>query len=343
MTQMVEQQDVLDPPVGMGGDEDAASVILLIDDDPLVAESLRRMLEVYDDLEVVYCADAGEAIEMAEEVEPKVILLDIIMPDIDGLTVLKYLRANESTRDIPVVALSAREEPKMKARFFQMGGNDYMVKLPDEMELMARARYHCKAYTTLLQRDQAYEALSSSQTKLAEANLALERLASTDALTGLQNRRLFDIEIDKMWRACRRREMPLSVALMDIDFFKKCNDVYGHQHGDEVLQKVASIIQEHSRRPHDMAARYGGEEFVVLFPDTDLEGATSVIERIREAVAQKELDNEGADLGYVTISGGVFSMVPDASHDPEYIVGRADEALYRAKEQGRNRVIAEQE
>ncbi len=316
-------------------------LVLLIDDDPMVAEALRLMVEGEDDLRMHYCSDASTALDVAEQLKPTVILLDMVMPDIDGLTLLRYLRVNEATQSVPVLALSMKDDAKLKADIFSAGGNDYLIKLPESIELLARIRYHSQCYIRLLQRDEAFRALDISQRKLAASNIKLQQLASMDGLTGIPNRRTFQETIDTEWERATRDGDPLSLIMMDIDFFKKCNDHYGHQHGDEVLRRVAKALAGCIKRPADMVARYGGEEFAVLLPATDLEGAAKVGEQLRSTVEGLKLENAKSQVcDWVTISLGVASCIPIPGEiETEQLIKRADEALYEAKEQGRNRVI----
>ncbi len=315
-------------------------MVLLIDDDPIVSEALCHMLDSEEDINHHYCSNPLTAISTAETVKPTVILLDMIMPEVDGITVLRYLRANKRTRDIPVVVLSAKEEPERKARVFAAGGNDYLIKLPEKIELLARIRYHSQSYMTLLQRDEAFRALRASQKKLSEINFKLEQLASSDGLTGLANRRHFDETFEVEWRRAVRIKGWLSLILFDIDFFKKCNDCYGHQAGDDVLKKVAGAIKDSSHRASDLAARYGGEEFVVLLPGTDPEGAGSLAEKIRKNVEALGIEHRDSPVSpVITISGGIASATADIDTARESLISAADQALYRAKEGGRNRVV----
>ncbi len=176
--------------------------------------------------------------------------------------------------------------------------------------------------------------------ELELANKELERLAVVDGLTQIANRRHFDEALDKEWKSHRRRGAPLSVVLCDIDFFKAYNDTYGHLKGDEVLCLVASSIQAALSRPNDMVARYGGEEFVMLLPDTSLSGATDVAERMRRIICELHVEHQASPHGELSLSLGVASMTPSDSSNKSQLVGRADESLYRAKGNGRNRVEA---
>ncbi|WP_419835254.1 response regulator [Endozoicomonas atrinae] len=192
-------------------------LVLLIDDDPTVAEALHLMLENEDDLRMHYCSDASTALDVAAKLRPTVILLDMVMPDISGLMLLRYLRVGEFSRSVPVIALSMKDDAKLKADVFNAGGNDYLIKLPEPVELLARIRYHSDCYIRLLQRNEAFKALDVSQRKLAESNIKLQQLASMDGLTGIPNRRTFQETIQTEWERVTDSGKPLSLIMMDID------------------------------------------------------------------------------------------------------------------------------
>lgn len=320
-------------------------LVMLIDDDPVMAEALSLMLKEEDDIEMHYCPDPCNALSVAEKVQPTLILLDMVMPDIDGLTLLSFLRVNEATRQTPIVALSMNEEATLKANVFIKGGNDYLVKLPDKIEMLARMRYHSESYIRMLQRDDAFSALSVSQRKLAASNLRLQQLTMLDALTSIANRRQFEEAVTIEWRRAIRDKTSLSIVMADVDHFKNCNDHYGHQHGDEVLRQVARTMENSVKRPADLTARYGGEEFIILLPNTSKEGAIKVAERLRSEVEALHLEHAGSAVSpWVTISLGVATINPgidDRGH--QSLVREADRALYQAKKQGRNRVVLAKE
>src|SRR5882724_7928890 len=202
-------------------------MVLLVDDQAMMCEAIRRSLANQPDIDFHYCSDPNEAIVVANQIRPTVILQDLVMPEIDGLTLVGRFRPNPSTRDIPIIVLSTNENPQVKSQAFALGANDYLVKLPDKAELIARINYHSKAYLNQLQRDEAYRALRESQQRLMEANLALQRLTSVDGLTGLSNRRYFDEYAEGEWNRSIRSKNPLSVLMIDVDHFKQYNDNYG--------------------------------------------------------------------------------------------------------------------
>jgi diguanylate cyclase (GGDEF)-like protein/PAS domain S-box-containing protein len=190
-------------------------------------------------------------------------------------------------------------------------------------------------------RKRTEDALAAANAKLETANLLLRRMAHQDGLTGLANRRRFDELLDEEFRRARRHELPLGVVLLDVDCFKLYNDHYGHLAGDQCLISISRAVEGATRRPGDQAARYGGEEIVVLLPVTDLAGTVAIAERIREAVSMLAIAHPGSPDGIVTISAGASSMIPIRSDTvPAELVSAADQALYRAKAEGRNRVCA---
>jgi two-component system chemotaxis family response regulator WspR len=193
-----------------------------------------------------------------------------------GLSLVRQYRVYPVTKDVPIVVLSTKEEPLVKSEAFAAGANDYLVKLPDKIELLARIRYHSKAYRNQLQRDEAFRALRDSQQRLIEANIELQRLNNVDALTGASNRKHFNEYIEIEWKRAARDQTSLGVLMIDVDDFKKFNDTYGHLVGDEALIKVAEAARKVSGRPADLTARCGGEEFVIVLPGTDLAGAQTV-------------------------------------------------------------------
>jgi two-component system chemotaxis family response regulator WspR len=313
--------------------------VLLIDDQAMIAEAVRRSLASEDDIEFNYCADPTKAIKLASEINTTVILQDLVMPEIDGLMMVRYFRVNKATAKVPIIVLSTKEEASIKSEAFKLGANDYLVKLPDKIELIARIRYHSQAYINQLERDEAFQALEESRAQLAEANQTLQKLSSLDGLTGIANRRSFDETLKKEWHRAMRHEKSIGLVMLDIDFFKSYNDHYGHQGGDDCLKKVAQGLEESLQRETDFLARYGGEEFSAVLPDTDLNGSINVAEKLRQAVKALRIDHAKSKVNdFVSISIGVSSIVPLKGSGPEILIAAADQALYKAKEEGRDLV-----
>ena len=314
--------------------------VLLVDDQPMIAEAVRRALSSEDDIEFHYCQDPTKAIKFASDINSTVILQDLVMPEIDGLMMVRYFRVNKATAKIPIIVLSTKEDATIKSEAFQLGANDYMVKLPEKIEMIARLRYHSRAYINELERDEAFRALEESRTKLAEANRTLKKLSSLDGLTGIANRRSFDEVLQKEWNRAIRNEISIGLIMLDIDFFKLYNDHYGHQGGDDCLKKVASSLTQSIHRDTDFLARYGGEEFSAILPDTDIDGAAKVAEDMRLAIQNLKIEHAKSKVSdIVSISIGVAAFIPERESDPEILIAAADQALYKAKEEGRNRVI----
>jgi two-component system chemotaxis family response regulator WspR len=315
--------------------------VLLVDDQPMIGEDVRRLLNGQPDIHFHFCSTSAEAVETAEKVRPTVILQDLVMPGTDGLTLVRQYRAYRATKDIPIIVLSTKEEPTVKSEAFATGANDYLVKLPDKIELLARIRYHSKAYWNEVERDEAFRALRDSQQRLIEANMELQRLNNVDALTGASNRKHFDEYISTEWRRATREQTSLGVLMIDVDDFKSYNDTYGHLAGDEVLRKIAHTARNILGRPADLTARFGGEEFVIVLPGSALDGAQFVGENVRQGVADLQIPHTGSKVnGFVTISIGAASTVPRRSGTYASLIETADVALYQAKRNGKNCVVA---
>jgi two-component system, chemotaxis family, response regulator WspR len=315
--------------------------VLLVEDQPTLAEWVRATLEEHSDIVVAVCSQAASAVARGCQFRPSVILQDLLMPQLDGFALLERYRKTAELSDVPVVVLSALADVQEKSRAFELGAADYMVKVPHAIELVARVRAHSRAFLLRREREQLAQTLRSTMAELAESNVALSRVAREDGLTQLANRRAFEESLDQEWRRGVRDQKPLSFVLIDIDYFKAYNDRYGHVRGDECLQQVARVVGQGARRASDLALRYGGEEFGLLLPNTPAEGARVVAERVREQVAKLELLHEGRPDGvrHVTASVGVATVIPNAQEQRGVVVEAADAALYQAKRRGRDRVL----
>ncbi len=328
------------PAVTDGASDDLPIMVLLVDDQAIIGEAVRRMLAAVPNLDFHYCASADDAIRVAERTRPTVILQDLVMPGIDGLTLVRQYRAHPALKNIPIVVLSTKDEPETKRTAFTAGANDYLVKLPDSIELIARIRYHSRSYQNLLQRDEAYRALRQSQKQLLETNLELHRLTHSDGLTGLANRRCFDEYVNAEWHRAVREQTRLGLLMIDVDNFKSYNDCYGHVPGDDVLKLVASTINENACRPGDLAVRFGGDEFALVLPMTSPDGVRALGERVRMQIETLAIPHDGAsDAEVLTLSVGGAAIVPLQGEPVAKLIMAADNALYRAKHNGRNRVV----
>jgi diguanylate cyclase (GGDEF)-like protein len=249
---------------------------------------------------------------------PDLILLDVLMPGMDGYETCARLKADRLLRDIPVIFVTALDEVSEETRGLEVGAVDYLTKPISAPIVKARVRTHLE---------------------LKRYQDVLRRLACLDGLTGIGNRRRFDELLEQEWRRAARTGQPLALILADVDDFKAYNDHYGHLAGDECLRLVASTLAAAIKRSMDLLARYGGEEFACLLPETDLTGAVVVARRLVTAVAELRIPHaySGA-AACVTISAGVASIIPSQDGSASALVQAADTCLYRAKKEGRNRV-----
>lgn len=317
-------------------------VVLLIDDQPIIGEAVRRAIATESDIEFHYCGAATEAVATATTVKPTVIMQDLVMPEVDGLTLVKQYRQHAALQSIPVIVLSSKEDAVVKREAFATGAADYLVKLPDSIELIARLRHHSQAYIHRIQRDAAYRALSESQHELIEMNEKLRRLSDVDGLTGLNNRRYLDEYLESEWRRAIRDQQCFSILMIDVDDFKKYNDAYGHLAGDSVLKNLAKAMRQCAHRPADLTARFGGEEFAVILPSTPLVGARHIGEEVCSYVRQLAIPHRMSASGFVTVSVGGASGVAHRGTSYSPLLEAADVALYEAKRAGKNRACSSQ-
>jgi diguanylate cyclase (GGDEF)-like protein len=272
------------------------------------------------------------AIEMYTRERPDVVLLDIILPDTNGYEVAKEIRRLQGKDEwTAIIFLSVMSKDEDLARGIEVGGDDYIMKPVGSVVVQAKVR----AMFRLVQMQRALVKIAG---QLHDANQELQRLSMTDGLTGLANRRMFDEALVREWRRCLRHKKPMSIVMVDVDWFKKYNDRYGHQDGDECLKAVASELARSAPRPSDLVGRYGGEEFVMILGDTDEDGALWVANRIRLHVDSLKLPHKDSTFGHVTVSCGVSSVMPGNDLSVEALVKSADNALYLSKNQGRNTV-----
>ena len=308
------------------------SKILIVDDSATIRAALAAAVRSMKH-EPIMAKTGEEAVELFATERPRMVLLDVKMPGIDGYEAARRIRAVHPEEWVPIIFLSAGDFDQDLERAIECGGDDYLVKPVSAAVLSAKIR--------ALQRldDMRLKQVELSA-ELTEANRQLETLANLDGLTGIANRRSFDFLVARHFAQAERQRTPLSVALCDVDHFKAYNDHYGHLAGDECLRQIGSALARTCKRGADFAARYGGEEFAVLLPDTPSEGALHVIETARNEVVKLAIPHEHSPTAnIVTISAGIATYVHGRDSTPPQVIARADDALYRAKHLGRNRTV----
>ncbi|GAA5316413.1 MAG: diguanylate cyclase [Candidatus Pelagadaptatus aseana] len=299
------------------------SKILVVDDIEDNIKLLSFDLED-DDHQVITATNGKECLLLAETEKPDLILLDMMMPIMDGKETLTHLKQDDALKEIPVIMVSAKDGDDDVIEALDIGAHDYVAKPFIYPVLAARMRSALR--------------LKASQEKLMEANQLLEKLASYDSLTGAYNRRQFFNLAKAEFSKTVRSQQPLSIIMLDIDHFKSINDTYGHAAGDQALIDLTKTCKEICRTS-DIISRFGGEEFVICCPSADLHGAASLAERLREGIAAMTLKAEAGKTFKFTASFGVSSRQPDDTLESQ--INRADKWLYKAKEGGRNKVVSD--
>ncbi len=327
--------------------EYAGRTVLIVDDDAALVEHVRQGLTPYG-YRFREARDGAQALSAIREHRPDIILMDVEMPGLGGVEVCRIIKANSGEGGfgfIPVILMTARQAAG-KVEGLELGADDYLVKPFDMMELGARVK-------SMLRLKALQDALVEKNRELDKANKELARkreellaLSRTDPLTGLYNRRYFEERLQEEFARARRYRAPLSLAMLDVDFFKRINDSYGHPFGDEVLRAVAQVTRARLREV-DLLARYGGEELIALLPETSPADALRACERVREAIESLQLDYSGPDgakhVVRCTASLGLASLPSPSLQTPEDLLRAADECLYAAKGAGRNRVRQHEE
>lgn len=289
--------------------------ILIVDDEKVNCNVLVALLEDY---QTVVAKNGLQALQRAQSSpQPDLILLDVVMPEMDGYEVCQLLKDDEKTKNIPIIFITVKATEEEEAKGLKMGAVDYISKPFSPAIVHARVHNHIELKR---QRD------------------LLEILHVTDGLTGIPNRRRFDKYLDHEWRIASRMGGEISLIMIDIDHFKQYNDTYGHGAGDDCLKIVAQTIEKVCEREVDLVARYGGEEFVVVLPGTGTEGALKVAEVMRDAIATLKIPHSSSKTAsHVTISLGIASGTPSKGALVDTLAKNADTALYQAKETGRNK------
>lgn len=291
--------------------------VLLVDDNQLNIKVLYELFK--PDYDVYIALNGEQALQRCAELQPDLVLLDIVMPRLDGFEVCRQLKADPELAGIPVIFVSSYFDEAEEARGFALGAVDFIHKPVNPVITKARVR---------------------TQLQLKQQTDLLRAISQLDGLTGIANRRRFDLQLELDWRRCVRSNEPLSLLLLDIDYFKQYNDELGHLAGDECLRQIARCLSLCLGRPYDLLARYGGEEFVVLLPDTSLAGAEFLAQQMLQRVRELALYHPLSGRGCVTVSIGVASQMPQEDLNPLQLLQRADEQLYRAKQLGRDQVCS---
>lgn len=296
----------------------ALQKVLVVDDVEMNAMLIASVIGTL--CEVQTATSGTQALTLIQQQAPDLVLLDVMMPEMDGFEVCRRLKADPTTADIPVIFLTALSDNDAEERGLNLGATDFINKPFRAPVLLARVRNHLE---------------------LTRQRRLLERLSHIDGLTGIANRRYFNAILPREFKRMQRQNKHLGVLMIDVDDFKAFNDHYGHLLGDECLQKVAQAIAQCLKRSSDMVARFGGEEFVCLLPDTDLPGTIKVAQDIQRAIAQLQQPHALSQAAsHVSVSMGAASEIPSNSTSSQQLLALADERLYCAKNSGRNRLVA---
>ena len=291
------------------------NTLLIVDDDITSLTALSGML--HTEYVIHEASDGKTAVKIAGEYLPDLILLDIMMPDMDGYQLFSELRNSERTAHIPIIFITGLSSEKDEQKGLEMGAADYIHKPFVDKIVKLRIRHHIQIINQLR---------------------AVESLSMIDPLTKIPNRHNFDSRMETEWERAVREKFPVSFLLIDVDYFKKYNDIYGHQQGDKVLCLIAQILTRTLKRQTDFTARWGGEEFAVLLPNTDSKGGTEIGERIRKNIEAAEIPLDDGSFTKVTVSIGIHTHSPKPSCSVGEFFSKTDEALYNAKAAGRNKV-----
>ncbi|WP_224963429.1 diguanylate cyclase [Geomonas subterranea] len=310
-------------------EQGARPKILIVDDTAANIEVLYQILKA--EYDILFAKSGTDGLRMAREQMPDLVLLDVMMPDMDGYEVCRVLKQEPETARIPVVFVTAMDNDEDETRGLELGAIDYLTKPIRPSIVRARVRNHLE----LKHRGDLLEQLSA---QLAHKNRELEVLVREDGLTGIANRRHFDEALRCEIQRAARNGRNLSLIMCDIDHFKRFNDLYGHFAGDKCLQLVGELLKKSFKRAGEVVARYGGEEFAAILPDTSGELAGHLAERLRLELFGQALPHAQSPSGVVTMSLGVTGGLVTRERGVEWFITSADNALYRSKEGGRNRV-----
>jgi two-component system cell cycle response regulator len=310
-------------------DQERPARILVVDDHPDNVEIINARLSSRG-FEIETASNGQEALDKVLANPPHLVLLDVMMPLMDGYEVSRRIKGDEALPYIPIILVTARDSTQDKVEGLDAGADDYLTKPINFPELEARVR-------SMLRIKRLQDELDEKNRELELVNKRLRKLSITDGLTELFNHRHVHELLHEEFERSRRNGEAIAVAMLDLDKFKHVNDTYGHPTGDVILYETAQILRD-TAREIDMIGRYGGEEFICILPDTTEDAAEQFAERVRHAVAEHVYRDEAHEIR-MTVSGGVASYpMPGVDH-PDALIKRADDALYEAKESGRNRII----
>ncbi len=323
--------------------------ILVIDDRREARQIIQSFLAAggYQDVITAESAERGFEILGIESPDPPanpaidLILMDIVLDGMSGLDACRIIKNHPSFSDIPVVIMTAHTDPENINAAFDAGAIEFLLKPVQKLELLARVRSIMHFKDQLDKLREREKQLTEITRELKTANVQLERLSHSDGLTGIPNRRYFDYMFKKLLASATRLSIPIALLMMDIDWFKSYNDTYGHLAGDDALKIISESLHETVKRESDFIARYGGEEFAIVLFGTELATAESLGEKIRKRIADLDIEHEtSACNAHITVSIGVAACIPEPHVTPDKLILGADQALYRAKNKGRDRVIS---
>lgn len=322
--------------------------IVIVDDTTFGLEVIKAFLMKAGYTDVITAKSARELYQLVDGysdrgiVEIDLILMDIVMPEVDGIEACRNIKKREWLADVPVIMVTATTEKDSLQQAFSAGAMDFIKKPLERVELLSRVRSALRLKHETARRKARETELLEVTHQLQEANERLQSLSFLDGLTGIANRRHFDQELLQECRRAQREGIALSLIMIDIDYFKAFNDTYGHLKGDDCLKTVANILKKTLKRPGDFVARYGGEEFAVVLPNTEHEGAAIVAEELRANIERECIAHlNSLCANYVTVSLGVVTRFSEQAETPADLILAADRALYRSKHEGRNRVSVE--
>lgn len=307
--------------------------ILIVDDVPVNIKLLGELLR--DQYDIFVANNGQKAVQLAAEIKPDLILMDVMMPDMDGFTACRLLKSDKLTADIPLIFITARNQSDDIVNGFEAGGQDYIAKPFNPQELYARVHSHIELKKSREALAEYAARLERNNSELTILLKKLEVMAAIDPLTGIFNRREAVNRINEEISRYKRNGKKFSILMVDIDDFKNVNDTYGHEIGDCVIKHVVEVIKTHLRK-HDLVSRWGGEEFLILLPETNAFGAHSAAEKIRSCIEESSVEvRDISILVTVTIGGTEFNPGIDLDAN----INRADEALYTGKNQTKNCVV----